>query len=103
FYRRLRRWSVAFLFICASWVIRSYDGRWRPHSERTVRVAVLQGNIDQYKKWSREYVLDILDSYGGLAREASRDPEVAVILWPETALPGWVPQDQGLLQWMQSL
>ena len=101
--RRLELLSVALVLIWASCCIRAYDGRWRPGPERTVRIAVLQGNIDQYKKWSREYVREILDSYGGLAREAESDPETALIVWPETALPGWVPQDPEILHWMQAL
>ena len=52
----------------------------------SVRVAVLQGNIDQGVKWSREWFESTLDAYALLTREAARDG-AQVVVWPETAVP----------------
>jgi len=52
----------------------------------SVRVAVLQGNIDQGVKWSREWFESTLDTYALLTREAARDGAL-VVVWPETAVP----------------
>ena len=40
-------------------------------AEGGIRVAVLQGNIDQYKKWDRSYVREILEVYSALSGEAA--------------------------------
>jgi apolipoprotein N-acyltransferase len=62
-----------------------------PHGSResrvgSVRVAVLQGNIDQGVKWSRAWFEATLDTYAELTREAARDGAL-VVVWPETAVP----------------
>ncbi len=51
-----------------------------------VRVAVLQGNIDQGVKWSREWFEATLETYEELTREAAGDG-AQVVVWPETAVP----------------
>jgi apolipoprotein N-acyltransferase len=52
----------------------------------SVRVAVLQGNIDQGVKWSREWFEATLVTYADLTREAAR-AGAEVVVWPETAVP----------------
>ncbi|MBW2360393.1 MAG: apolipoprotein N-acyltransferase [Deltaproteobacteria bacterium] len=59
---------------------------------QSVRVAVLQGNIDQGAKWSREGFERALSSYEGLTREASA-AGAQVVVWPETAVPGAIGSD----------
>ena len=63
-----------------------------PEPGDTVRVAVLQGNIEQGVKWTRDWYERTLAIYAELTREASaRGAEV--IVWPETAVPGWLGTD----------
>lgn len=51
-----------------------------------VRVAVVQGNIDQDRKWDESFRMEILKIYEGLTDESSKQhPDL--ILWPETAAP----------------
>ncbi len=52
----------------------------------TVRVAVVQGNIDQGMKWSREWFEATLATYVDLTREAAA-AGAEVVVWPETAVP----------------
>jgi apolipoprotein N-acyltransferase len=52
----------------------------------SVRVAVLQGNIDQGVKWSREWFEATLGTYVSLTREAAA-AGAEVVVWPETAVP----------------
>lgn len=59
----------------------------------TVRVAVLQGNIDQGVKWSRERLTATLDTYARLTREAARDG-AELVVWPETAVPAAIETSQ---------
>lgn len=66
------------------------------------RVALVQGNIDQYKKWDRNFEQEILTTYEQLTRQAAENhPDL--IVWPETAVPGWIPDDPRFTNWLQSL
>ena len=58
-----------------------------PDPADTVRVAVLQGNIDQGVKWSRDWYERTLEIYAELTREAARQG-AEIVVWPETAVPG---------------
>jgi apolipoprotein N-acyltransferase len=53
----------------------------------TIRVAVLQGNIDQAVKWSPEWAARTLGIYQELTRRAVA-AGAEVVVWPETAVPG---------------
>jgi len=55
-------------------------------SSQTVRVAVIQGNIDQGVKWDPDYRQQILDKYIRLS-ENTLDENPELIVWPETAVP----------------
>jgi apolipoprotein N-acyltransferase len=60
-----------------------------------VRIAVLQGNVDQGVKWSEEWADRILANYEDLSRQAaSRGAEV--IVWPESSVPGYIDVDPAL-------
>lgn len=50
----------------------------------SMRVALLQGNIDQDQKWSEDFLTTNFNIYGELSRIAARyEPDL--IVWPETA------------------
>jgi apolipoprotein N-acyltransferase len=66
-----------------------------PDGVQTLRVAALQGNIDQGVKWSREWSERILDIYLELSRQAASEG-AQVIVWPETAVPGLIEVDEGV-------
>lgn len=52
-------------------------------------VSVVHGNIPQDKKWDPRYREEIMSYFERLSQEASRDsPDL--IVWPETATPGFV-------------
>lgn len=61
----------------------------------SLRVAVLQGNIDQGVKWSPAWAERTLAAYEELTREA-RSRGARVVVWPETAVPGSPDADPGL-------
>jgi len=62
---------------------------------KSLRVAALQGNIDQGVKWSPEWVDNTLGVYEQLARRAAARG-ARLILWPETAVPGALEIDPQL-------
>ena len=58
------------------------------HNEQAnnITVTVLQGNIDQDKKWDRKHQREVIDTYKDLTlAAASEQPDLVV--WPESALP----------------
>jgi len=59
---------------------------------RTVRVAVLQGNVDQGVKWSRDWYERTLGIYEDLTRRAAA-AGAEIVVWPETAVPGAIGDD----------
>jgi apolipoprotein N-acyltransferase len=61
----------------------------------TVRVAVLQGNIDQGVKWSPEWAERTLAIYEELTRKAVLKG-AEIVVWPETAAPGSLDTDPAL-------
>ena len=65
-------------------------GRWVfSHSEEAgekVKVSLVQGNIDPYKKWTPSFIDSNFVVYGRLSRLAGcENPDL--IVWPETAVP----------------
>jgi apolipoprotein N-acyltransferase len=54
-----------------------------------LKISLIQGNIPQKMKWDSEFIDHIWSVYSTLTREAGRDnPDL--IIWPETALPGYM-------------
>lgn len=105
FLQKPRRWrpfalgALALLGLTAASVF-----LWRraPADAGALRVAVVQGNIDQYKKWDEAYVQEILDAYTRGTRKAlGEKPDLVV--WPETSVPGWYPNDGRMADWVGGL
>ena len=61
----------------------------------SLRVAVIQGNIDQGIKWSPDWAQRTLGIYEQLSRQAVAQG-AEVVIWPETAVPGALEADGGL-------
>ncbi len=71
-----------------------------PKPERSLRVAIVQGNVPQDDKWGGDVEWNI-DLYRSMSLQAAkRRPELLV--WPETAIPAYVLQDPYYLHMMQS-
>ncbi|AGA34181.1 Apolipoprotein N-acyltransferase / Copper homeostasis protein CutE [Thioalkalivibrio nitratireducens DSM 14787] len=51
-----------------------------------LRVAIVQGNIEQSRKWADDGIDYALSLYSGLSREAG---DVDLLVWPETAIPAF--------------
>src|SRR6267143_2158505 len=67
----------------------------RQPTVETTRIALVQGNISQERKWDHAYRQATLAKYAGLTREAARH-HPSLIVWPETAVPGDVVHDARL-------
>ncbi len=64
-------------------------GHWRLGQQRNgslVNIGVVQGNIEQDKKWEPAFQNEVLNTYFTLSRKvAETSPQM--IIWPETAVP----------------
>jgi apolipoprotein N-acyltransferase len=67
----------------------------QPISEKTLKVGLVQGNIDQSVKWDQDMRLQVFETYAdmtlGLA-EAKPD----LVVWPETAVPFALEDESGM-------
>jgi len=67
-------------------------GSWNPSSSEEMSVAVVQANIAQDIKWQEEAWPRIIDQHLVLTEEAAKEhPDL--IIWPETAFPGFLLKD----------
>lgn len=71
-------------------------GYWRLSENRPsakpIPVALIQGNIDQARKWDKSYIRPQLDIYIRRTYSAAREG-IKTIVWPETAAPFFFGQD----------
>ena len=67
-----------------------------------LRVAIIQGNIPQVKKWSPNYREEILNKYEALTNEAA-EKRVDLIIWPETSVPGFLETEHELSDRIKAL
>jgi apolipoprotein N-acyltransferase len=75
-------------------------GFFRLYQERggaAFKAAIIQGNIEQDKKWDLAYQKAVLQTYMELtSRAAEKAPDI--IIWPETALPFVFREDKSLTE-----
>ena len=67
-----------------------------------LKVAVIQGNIPQSKKWDYGFRREILDKYEALTRKAARE-KPDLIIWPETSVPAFIEFDKAVSERMSGL
>ncbi len=87
-----------YLFALAIWLLVPYLYGWirleqiQHWPTSTIRVALVQGNIDPFKKWKTEYKDSSFVKYEALSLEAA-NAKPDLIVWPETATPCWLKQE----------
>ena len=70
-------------------------GYWRIHQERPggfLRASIIQGNIEQAKKWAPAYQEEVAGIYRELSVAAAASSP-SLIIWPETAVPFYFGYD----------
>ena len=77
---------LVFLFGYGLWRIPNIEAKLA--QGKTIRVGLLQGNIDQLVKWRAGHKQETFDIYHELAEKAAADGAELLIM-PETALPYW--------------
>ncbi|MEE2679277.1 MAG: apolipoprotein N-acyltransferase [Myxococcota bacterium] len=88
-----RQALVGVAVLVAALVFGAAAYRWTPPDPaESVRVAVVQGNVDQGVKWNRDWYERTLRIYEGLTRSAAAGG-AEIVVWPETAVPGVIGDD----------
>ena len=63
------------------------------HSLLNVQAALLQPNIDQYKKWTPEYEAEIAQTLENMGASLA-DKNVYLAVWPESVVPGSLTEER---------
>jgi apolipoprotein N-acyltransferase len=84
------------------WATRIQPGIDDDMLDQSVRIAVIQGNIDQGVKWNAAWIERTVATYEDLSRKAAAEG-AELIVWPETALPGAVETDPSLMARIEAL
>lgn len=85
---RSRQWVPASLGFALVWLTGAalQNVQWVHPVDKPVKVALLQGNIDQSKKWQKSEFLPSLKTY---VKQTKESMDADVIVWPETAIPAY--------------
>jgi len=67
-----------------------------------IKIAVVQGNIPQAKKWNANFREEIMSKYEGLTKTVAAE-RVDLIVWPETSVPGYLDTEKDLVDRVKSL
>ncbi len=89
--KKLLKWEALVILLIALFTVTygHYRLTWdktQGKNDRSVRIAIIQGNIDQAIKWNPAYQGKTLDTYHRLTREASGF-KPHLVVWPETSVP----------------
>ncbi len=80
---------AGFVVLLLAIVISLVYGEWRLGQERrgdVIKASVIQGNIEQDRKWEPLFQNEVLDIYFNLSRRAA-ESSPQLIVWPETSAP----------------
>jgi apolipoprotein N-acyltransferase len=78
--------------LIATTLIYGYVAVSTPITGNRIKISLVQGNIEQSKKWDRRYAREITEIYAELTEEAAKS-QPALVIWPETATPGSINRD----------
>ncbi|MDT0501847.1 MULTISPECIES: apolipoprotein N-acyltransferase [unclassified Halomonas] len=96
-----RRWWAA-LPVAALWLApMALPAQWTSPAGEPLRVALLQGNLDQAIKWTPAGQREAANRYSALTR-AHSDDAPDLIIWPEAALPMFEREARPILERVQS-
>ncbi len=96
--RRLSLALALLVVLALSWQLRALE--WTDHSGKEIEVALIQGAIPQEIKWLPEYRNLSLERYPELTEPFWG---YDLIIWPETAVPGYLHQFQGYIDTLERI
>lgn len=87
--------SSRLVIVAAAIVVVTTYGAWRLYTIRLrplAPIAIVQPNIPQEEKWQAENRRRIVGILSSLTRQAVARRDARLIVWPEAALPGFLPE-----------
>jgi len=106
YHRNLKKSLILTGVVAILILVPYFYGRWvippEDYFEEKVKVALVQGNVDPRKKWSREFLEDNFRLYERLSIEAARD-QPDLIIWPETATACYIRSEPEYLRRLYNL
>ncbi|MGL5151445.1 MAG: apolipoprotein N-acyltransferase [Clostridium sp.] len=69
----------------------------RDENENSRRIAIIQGNISSNDKWNSSSLNKHLNTYLGLSYQAYNNEQLDYIVWPETAIPVTLLENEHVL------
>ncbi len=67
-----------------------------PPKDGSIHATIIQGNVDQSRKWDPDSQLDTVEKYISLSTRSLKDAPSNLLVWPETTMPFYF-QDHGPL------
>ena len=91
-------WTIGGYMVYALLIVFAFSyGYWRLHQHRpghSVKISIIQGDIEQDKKWDIAYQDKVIRTYKDLTLKAAASSP-SLIIWPETSLPFYFGYDPG--------
>lgn len=94
-------WVAALIWLVVPVAWGAYRVGHLPPPAQTLRVAIIQGDIDTYRKWDSDYIDSSFIVYDSLTRQVA--PDADLIVWPETAAPTYLAQTPDRRRWATHL
>lgn len=94
----IRQTLIGYAFVLLLVLSAFSYANWRLNEQRpgnTLKVSVIQGNIEQDKKWEPSYQEDVINAYKELTVQAVASSP-SLIVWPETSVPFYFGRDAEL-------
>jgi len=85
--RACAAWSFVALVLGAVAAYGQYALSASPQNEARVPVSLVQGNIDQSRKWDKAFQHETVERYLSLSRAELQANKPGLVVWPETAMP----------------
>ncbi|CAM2057675.1 Apolipoprotein N-acyltransferase [Desulfovibrionales bacterium] len=87
---------LAIVLLTGLWLIGSRRIDIPLPNQHSLKIGIVQGNINQSHKWNPAYQLTTIEHYIALSRHLVAEQRPQLLIWPETAMPFFF-QDEGPL------
>ncbi len=105
FVRERKKWKTGIILFAVLLVLPYIHGVWimsKPVEGKEIKIALLQGNIEQKIKWGEQYLDYNIQTYIDMSKQAASE-KVDLIVWPESAAPCYLAAESLYFTQVQSL